>query len=196
MRSVGFEPKQLSNKPLATNRCTSQSWTYQNRTMFAPFAPHFPESHVDVLILNAGVLPKDQTHTSEGIEKTLATHLVGHFLLTHGLLNRLRKGARSRVILVSSGGMYSQKLNVKELEHPTYLLMALLPMRVPNGVWWSSTDYGKRLYLNMASRPIACILDGPIHPAYQIRFRFLESNAKDSTECARGCRHHSMAGGL
>ena len=82
------------------------------------FCASFPESHVDVLILNAGVLPKDQTHTSEGIEKTLATHLVGHFLLTHGLLNRLRKGARSRVILVSSGGMYSQKLNVKELEYP------------------------------------------------------------------------------
>ena len=134
------------------------------------FCASFPESHVDVLILNAGVL-KDQTHTSEGIEKTLATHLVGHFLLTHGLLNRLRKGARSRVILVSSGGMYSQKLNVKELEHPPRLLMALLPMRVPNGVWWSSTDYGKRLYLNMASRPIACILDGPIHPAYKIRFQ-------------------------
>ncbi|MCB9604681.1 MAG: SDR family NAD(P)-dependent oxidoreductase [Sandaracinus sp.] len=76
---------------------------------------HAPE-HVDVLVHNAGVLPATRATTADGLELTVATNLVGPFLLTHLLWSRLRSDAR--VIHVSSGGMYSQKLDVQTLFDP------------------------------------------------------------------------------
>lgn len=76
---------------------------------------HAP-STIDVLVHNAGVLPDARTTTADGLELTVATNLVGPFLLTHLLWERLR--ADARVIHVSSGGMYSQKLDVPTLFDP------------------------------------------------------------------------------
>ncbi|MBL91151.1 MAG: dehydrogenase [Myxococcales bacterium] len=82
------------------------------------FCEQFEEKHIDVLIHNAGILPATLQKTEDGIESTLATHLVGPFLMTHLLLPRLKEGNRARVIWVSSGGMYTQKLNTAELQNP------------------------------------------------------------------------------
>lgn len=76
---------------------------------------HAPD-RVDVLVHNAGVLPDKRRITADGLELTVATNLVGPFLLTHLLWPRLRSDAR--VIHVASGGMYSQKLNVRTLFDP------------------------------------------------------------------------------
>ena len=57
--------------------------------------------------------------TVDGLELTAATNLVGPFLLTHLLWSRLRSDAR--VVHVSSGGMYSQKLDVQTLFDPPEL---------------------------------------------------------------------------
>lgn len=65
---------------------------------------------VDILIHNAGVLPDTRSLTRDGLELTLATHIAGPLRLTRGLRSRMRHG--SRVIWVSSGGMYTQKLDV------------------------------------------------------------------------------------
>lgn len=62
---------------------------------------------LDVLINNAGVMPPERRHTEEGFELTFATNLVGPYLLTELLLPRLREGTDPRVIVMSSGGMYS-----------------------------------------------------------------------------------------
>jgi dehydrogenase/reductase SDR family member 12 len=67
-------------------------------------------SAVDVLVHNAGVLPDTRSLTRDGLELTLATHIAGPLRLTRGLRPRMRHG--SRVIWVSSGGMYTQKLSV------------------------------------------------------------------------------------
>ena len=73
---------------------------------------------VDVLINNAGVLLNERTGTPQGIEQTLATNLVGPLRLTAMILPWLRKGTRSRVIWVSSGGMYAKGLQVASLKDP------------------------------------------------------------------------------
>ena len=66
---------------------------------------------LDALVHNAGVMAPERTHTSEGIELTFATNVVGPFLMTARLLPVLREGAASRVVFVSSGGMYTAKLD-------------------------------------------------------------------------------------
>jgi len=64
-------------------------------------------ARIHVLVNNAGVLLNRRTTTAEGNEATLATNLLAPFLLTQLLLPRLRKSAPSRIINVSSGGMYT-----------------------------------------------------------------------------------------
>jgi dehydrogenase/reductase SDR family protein 12 len=71
---------------------------------------------IDVLIHNAGALDKDYAVSTQGIEHTVASQVVGPFLLTGLLLPQLRAAPRSRVLWVSSGGMYAQPLSVAALE--------------------------------------------------------------------------------
>ena len=76
---------------------------------------------VDVLVHNAGALDAERHDTSAGTERTVAAQVVGPFLLTARLLDRLGgdtdTGAEpSRVLTMSSGGMYSAALDVDHLE--------------------------------------------------------------------------------
>jgi dehydrogenase/reductase SDR family member 12 len=70
---------------------------------------------IDVLIHNAGALFNRREETAEGVEKTLATNLLGPYLLTRRLLPSLKAAGRARIILVASGGMYTQKIDVADL---------------------------------------------------------------------------------
>lgn len=74
------------------------------------------ESRIDVLINNVGVLLPEREITSEGLEKTLATDLAGHFLLTNLLMLRLVESAPARIINVTSGGMYSERIRPDDLD--------------------------------------------------------------------------------
>ena len=71
---------------------------------------------IDVLVHNAGALLSEYTVTRQGIEMTVAVHLLAPFLLTHELLPELRAAPHPRIITVSSGGMYTQRFKVSELE--------------------------------------------------------------------------------
>lgn len=71
---------------------------------------------IDVLIHNAGALFNDYGKTAEGIERTLATDLLGPYLLTGLLRPALEAAGGARVILVASGGMYTQKIRVDDLQ--------------------------------------------------------------------------------
>ena len=51
-----------------------------------------------------------------GIERTVASQVVGPFLLTELLLDRLRATGLGRVITMTSGGMYAADLTVEQLE--------------------------------------------------------------------------------
>lgn len=73
--------------------------------------------HLDVLIHNAGALSAARRVTAAGIEQTVASQVVGPFLLTTLLLDCLVAAPRpGRVLTMSSGGMYSAGLTVDNLE--------------------------------------------------------------------------------
>ena len=73
------------------------------------------EKNLDVLVNNVGVLYPERTVTTEGIEATLATNLAGHFLLTNRLARLLADTRASRIINVTSGGMYSERIRPDSL---------------------------------------------------------------------------------
>lgn len=71
---------------------------------------------LDVLIHNAGALDPEHRVAPDGTEATVASQVVGPFLLTSLLLDRLAASAPSRVLTMSSGGMYATGLTVSGLE--------------------------------------------------------------------------------
>nr|XP_039258437.1 dehydrogenase/reductase SDR family member 12-like [Styela clava] len=74
------------------------------------------QEKLDTLINNAGCMVNDRTMTSDNLEMNFATNTMGTYVLTISLLPLLKKASKPRVITVSSGGMYIQKLNVKNLQ--------------------------------------------------------------------------------
>jgi NAD(P)-dependent dehydrogenase (short-subunit alcohol dehydrogenase family) len=75
-----------------------------------------PTDRLDVLVHNAGALVDARVVLPNGLERTLATNLVGPYRLTHRLLGRLEAAPAPRVVHVSSGGMYGVKLDLAALE--------------------------------------------------------------------------------
>ena len=71
---------------------------------------------LDVLIHNAGALSAERRLAPDGTEATVASQVVGPFLLTALLLDRLTDSAPSRVLTMSSGGMYAAGLTVSRLQ--------------------------------------------------------------------------------
>jgi len=82
------------------------------------FSARFVDSGepLNVLINNAGVLVHERTYTDEGFELTFATNVLGPFLMTALLLPALRRSAPARVINVSSGGMYTARIDLDDLQ--------------------------------------------------------------------------------
>ena len=82
------------------------------------FAKEFTEDHVDILVNNAGCMIDGRPLTSEGIEVNFATNVMGPYLLTESLIDKLSKPAREKsiVLTVTSGGMLTQKLEPKDIQ--------------------------------------------------------------------------------
>ncbi len=82
------------------------------------FAERFAATHdrLDILVHNAGALTHEYRVTGEGYETTFATQVLAPFLLTSALLPLLEAAAPSRVVVVASGGMYTEPLDVAALE--------------------------------------------------------------------------------
>lgn len=73
------------------------------------------ESRIHALINNAGALYPTREVSEEGIERTLALDLLCPFLLTNLLIPRLKASQPARIVNVSSGGMYTQRIRVDDL---------------------------------------------------------------------------------
>lgn len=98
-------------------------------------------SRLDVLVHNAGVLPAERSESPQGHELTLATHVLGPMLLTELLAPLLGDSGDPRVILMSSGGMYTQPLPVND---PEYL----------NGRYRGAIAYARTKRIQVAFTPI------------------------------------------
>ena len=83
----------------------------QVRRVAAELNDRCSDTGIYCLVCNAGVLFNEQRNNSEGLEQTFASHLLGGtYLLTELLLPRLKQAPNSRVVVVSSGGMYNTGL--------------------------------------------------------------------------------------
>lgn len=71
---------------------------------------------LDVLIHNAGALSATRQVSPQGTELTVASQVVGPFLLTTLLMPLLLRSAPARVLTMSSGGMYASPLRVDGLQ--------------------------------------------------------------------------------
>jgi dehydrogenase/reductase SDR family member 12 len=69
---------------------------------------------IDVLVHNAGVLAPERQKTAQGNELTFAVHVLGPYALTRALEPALRSRPPGRVIFVSSGGMYTRRLDTAD----------------------------------------------------------------------------------
>jgi dehydrogenase/reductase SDR family protein 12 len=71
---------------------------------------------LQALVNNVGVMVHERTETADGFELTYATNVLGQYILTRKLLPTLTASQPSRIVMVSSGGMYTQGLTVGNLE--------------------------------------------------------------------------------
>jgi dehydrogenase/reductase SDR family protein 12 len=75
------------------------------------------EPRLDVVIDNAGAIYPQRSEGPDGIEATFAVLVVGPFALVAGLRPLLERTTGSRVIAVTSGGMYTQRLDPDDLQY-------------------------------------------------------------------------------
>ena len=70
---------------------------------------------LDVLVHNAGAMPPTRTESPQGHELTMSLHVLGPLLMTE-LLRPVLAGHDARVLFVTSGGMYGQRLRADDPE--------------------------------------------------------------------------------
>ncbi len=82
------------------------------------FAQDYAARHeqLDVLIHNAGALNAQHELTAEGFEATYAAQVLSPHAMTTTLLPLLAASRTARVITVSSGGMYTQRLDPQRMQ--------------------------------------------------------------------------------
>jgi len=71
---------------------------------------------LDVLVNNAGCMSDPRSVSEDGLEKNFATNTLGPHILTEALVPMMTKKADPRVIMVSSGGMLTHKLDANDLQ--------------------------------------------------------------------------------
>ncbi len=70
---------------------------------------------LDAVVLNAGAMPLDRQLTPQGHELVWGSQVLGHLLLLRQLHRRGLLSPTTRVVWVSSGGMYLQRLSLDDL---------------------------------------------------------------------------------
>lgn len=121
------------------------------------FAAQLADDHerLDAVVHNAGAMFDERTEVDAEdvagtpIEKTIAVHVAGPFRLTTRLLPLLRanRGADdpARVVTMSSGGMYAEKLRVRRLESPKDYRPSLAYARAKRAQVVLTDEWARRL---------------------------------------------------
>lgn len=74
------------------------------------------EGSLDAVVLCAGAMPRQRVTTDDGHELVWASQVLGHLTLLRTLRALGRLGTDTRVVWVSSGGMYLQPLELDNLD--------------------------------------------------------------------------------
>lgn len=153
---IGRDQKKLQKSFSAAFSPTYHCLDMSDLNKVYAFARDEVKAPIDLLIHNAGTMPLSRTISKDGFEEMFASQVLGPFILTRALadLGKLREGCR--IVFVSSGGMYLQKLDLSDLlfeksaynkyrgyanakraqvilselfshKHPTYLFSAMHP---------------------------------------------------------------------
>jgi NAD(P)-dependent dehydrogenase (short-subunit alcohol dehydrogenase family) len=107
IRSVAKDPDAIQRRPLDLASLAS----------IAAFASALPESPIDRLVLNAGVMLTSRKETEDGFEMMFGTNVLGHFALLSQVLDRVLAADAPRVITQSSESHRSGHINMEDLEH-------------------------------------------------------------------------------
>jgi NAD(P)-dependent dehydrogenase (short-subunit alcohol dehydrogenase family) len=102
---------QVPGAKVTVDRCDASDLADVRR-----FARELDLEVLDVLVHNAGAMPPERTESAQGHELSMALHVLGPVLMTELLRDRLA-GHDARVLLVTSGGMYSQRLRADDPEY-------------------------------------------------------------------------------
>ncbi|KAH8372626.1 hypothetical protein KR009_001284 [Drosophila setifemur] len=102
-----------SNNPNVFSRELDLSSMESIRRFVAGFKSE--EDKLHALINNAGVMHCPKSLTKDGLEMQLGVNHMGHFLLTHLLLDVLKKSVPSRIINVSSEAHRLGLINIDDL---------------------------------------------------------------------------------
>jgi NAD(P)-dependent dehydrogenase (short-subunit alcohol dehydrogenase family) len=113
-RERGEEAQQRIRSETGNRRVSLELLDMSDLAAVREVGARLAQAPVDVLIHNAGVLPDSRVETRDGLELTFATHVAGPFLLTRLLEPRLRESSDARVVWVSSGGMYTRRLSLRD----------------------------------------------------------------------------------
>ena len=79
------------------------------------FATALEAGRLDVLVHNAGTMPPTRTESPQGHELSMAVHVLGPVLMTELVAPGL--GADARILFVTSGGMYGQRLRADDPDY-------------------------------------------------------------------------------
>ena len=74
------------------------------------------EARIDVLINNAGAMFNRRYETADGLELTFALNHVAYFVITSGLLERLRDSVPARIVSTASDAHKMGRLNFDDLQ--------------------------------------------------------------------------------
>ncbi len=105
-------------------------------------------THLDVLVHNAGALSRSYAVSPSGVEVTCGVQVVATHLLTQMLIPVLGGTSPSRVLWVSSGGMYTQKFDLAALEpDPAHYDGTVTYARVKRAQTVLAAEWARRLEL-------------------------------------------------
>ena len=153
-------------------------------------------NQLDILINNAGVLLNERQESEDGIEMTFAINTLGYFLLTNLLRPMLAKSPQGRIINVSSGGMYTAKIHVDDLQYE---------QRTYNGVQaYAETKRAEVILTQIWAQKVADtnIVVAAMHPGWANTKGVQDSLPLFQTvmrpllrSSAQGGRHYHLVGG-
>ena len=115
---VGRDPARTERARAEIPAAESELADFSSLAATRGFTDRFAHEHdrLDVLVLNAGALSRTFAESVDGYEVTFATHVLSQFLAIRELRPLLEATPSARVIVVASGGMYLERLDVDLLQ--------------------------------------------------------------------------------